>query len=290
VNALATLRTWGAMVKFSHSVFALPFALSGALLAAARHGFTWPQLGWIVVAMVAARNAAMGFNRLADEAYDGQNPRTADRALPAGRVSRRAVWALTILLAGVFVFAAFRLGPLCGRLAPVALAVIFGYSYSKRYTWSSHFLLGLALAMAPVGGWLAVSGRFSAVAWCLGGAVLAWVAGFDVIYALQDIGFDRREGLRSIPARFGVARSLAIARGLHATALAALAGVGLLGGLHAIYWLGWLAIASLLVHEHRLLRPDDLSRLGTAFFNLNGVIAVVYLVTILAAIGLGPRP
>jgi len=240
------------------------------------------------VAMLGARNAAMGFNRLADHEIDARNPRTAGRELPRKRLSRAAVWAFTLALAALFVFASFRLGFLCGLLSPVALVIVFGYSYAKRFTWASHLLLGLALALAPVGGWLAVSGSFSAVAWLLGAAVLMWVAGFDVIYACQDAEFDRRNGLYSVPARFGIRRALLAARLLHAAALAALAGVGLLAGLHPVYWVGWFAILLLLVWEHRLVRREDLSQLGAAFFNMNGVISVVYLASVLAAV-LAPR-
>lgn len=282
-QAVETFLAWGRMVKFSHSVFALPFALSGATLAAMEVGITGTRVLWIMVAMVAARNAAMSFNRLADRRLDAENPRTAARELPAGRLSQKAAWGFTAVLAAVFVFAAFRLGPLCGWLSPVALCVVFGYSFTKRFTWASHLVLGLSLAMAPVGGWLAVSGRFSALAWLLGAAVLFWVAGFDVIYACEDVEFDRRSGLFSIPARFGIRRALVLARLLHAGALAALAGVGLLARLHPVYWAGWMVIAGLLVWEHRLVRDDDLSQLGMAFFNMNGLISVIYLATIVAA-------
>ena len=285
MSSLEAARTWGRMVRFSHSVFALPFALSGAALGAAEAGgLPWRRVVWILVAMVAARNAAMGFNRLADQRYDALNPRTAARELPRGALTRRAVWAATAGLAALFVLAAFMLGPLCGWLSPVALAVIFGYSYTKRFTWASHLVLGLALAMAPVGGWLAVRGSFSGVAWLLGLAVLQWVAGFDVIYACQDLEFDRRQGLFSVPARFGLVRALWLARALHAGALLALAGVGWLAALHPVYWAGWTSIGALLVWEHRLVRADDLSRVGVAFFNMNGVISVLYFVVVLAAL------
>jgi len=278
-----SILSWGRMVKFSHSIFALPFALSGATLAALETGITWDRVFWIVVAMIAARNAAMSFNRLVDRGIDARNPRTASRELPAGKLSPFAAWIFTISLAALFVFAASRLGPLCGWLSPVALVVVFGYSYTKRFTWISHLVLGLSLAMAPVGGWLAVSGRFSTLAWLLGAAVLMWVAGFDVIYACQDLVFDRAEGLFSIPARFGVRRALVAARLLHAGTLVALAGVGQLAKLHPVYWVGWLIIAGILGWEHRLVRADDLSRVGVAFFRLNGLISVIYLATILAA-------
>jgi 4-hydroxybenzoate polyprenyltransferase len=273
------------MVKFSHSIFALPFALSGATLAAVDHGITLAQVFWIVLAMVGARNAAMGFNRLADHDYDARNPRTAARELPRRQLSRGAVWAFTLALSAVTVVAAFQLNPLCGMLSPVALAIVTGYSYSKRFTWASHVWLGLALAIAPVGGWLAVRGSFATVPWVLAAAVLLWVAGFDTIYACQDIEFDRETGLHSIPARFGPETALTIARLLHAGAVAALAAVGWLAGLHPVYWLGLGAIVVILVWEHRLVRPADLSRLGVAFFNLNAVISVVYFTTVLVALG-----
>lgn len=281
---IETARTWGRMVKFSHSIFALPFAFSGAALAAQRHGIHWSQAGWILLAMVAARNAAMGFNRLADESFDARNPRTAGRELPRGRLSRGAVWAVTLALSVLFVVAAFGLNRLCGLLSPVALAIVFGYSYTKRFTWASHLVLGLALAIAPVGGWLAVAGSFAPLPWLLAGAVLLWVAGFDVIYACQDVEFDRSTGLYSLPARFGVARALVAARLLHGAALALLAAVGIVGALHPVYWGGLSAIGALIVWEHRLVRADDLSRVGVAFFNMNGVVAVLYLAALLAAL------
>jgi len=272
------------MVRFSHTLFALPFALAGAALAAADSGISLWQLTWILVAMVGARNAAMGFNRLTDHTLDARNPRTQGRELPSGGLSRGAVWIVTLLLAGLFVFATFQLSPLCGWLSPVALIVIFGYSYTKRFTWASHLVLGLALAMAPLGGWLAVSGSLSAAAWLLGGAVLLWVAGFDVLYACQDVDFDRREGLFSIPSRFGVTPALWVARALHTATLGALAAVGVVAGLHPVYWAGITVIAAVLVWEHRLVRPGDLSRLDVAFFNMNGIVSVIYLVTILVAV------
>ncbi len=280
---LAAVRTWGRMVKFSHSVFALPFALSGATLAAARHGVTLSTVLWIVVAMGAARNAAMGFNRLVDHSFDARNPRTSSRELPAGALSRGAVWAFTVALAALFVFAAFRLNLLCGLLSPVALAIVFGYSFTKRFTWASHVVLGLSLAIAPVGGWIAVAGSFARTPWLLSLAVLCWVAGFDVIYACQDVEFDRREGLHSFPARFGVGTALAAARALHAGAVVAMAAVGLAADLHGAYWIGLALIVALLVWEHRLVREDDLSRLGVAFFSMNGVVSVMYLLVVLVA-------
>jgi len=290
--ALATVRTWGHLVRFSHSVFALPFAFVGAALAAVGHPITLRQVVWIVVAMLGARNAAMGFNRLADQELDAANPRTAGRELPAGRLTRGAVWTATLLLAALFVVASFALNPLCGALSFVALLVIFGYSYTKRFTWGSHFVLGLSLAIAPVGAWVAVRGGFGGedalVPWLLAATVLLWVAGFDVVYACQDLDFDRARGLHSIPARLGIARALVLSRLLHGGALAAMAGVGFAAGLPGIYWAGLLGIAGLLAWEHRLLRPHDLSRLGLAFFNLNGIVSVAYLGVVLAALWMHP--
>ncbi len=278
-----TVRSWARMVKLSHSVFALPFALAGAALAARRYGITLSQVAWIVVAMVCARNAAMGFNRLADHAIDARNPRTAQRELPVGRLGRGAVWGFTVALSALFVVAAFMLQPICGWLSPLALLIVFGYSYTKRFTWLSHAVLGLSLAMAPVGGWLAVAGELSWTPWVLGLAVVLWVSGFDVIYACQDVAFDRAVGLHSIPARFGVREALVLSRTLHVCAVAALMAVGVLAGLHPVYWAGIAVIATLLVWEHSLVRPDDLSRLGTAFFSMNGIIAGVYLAVVLVA-------
>lgn len=275
------------MVKFSHSIFALPFALTGAALAAARYGIGVRQIVWIVVAMGAARNAAMGFNRLADHAIDARNPRTSGRELPRGVLSRGAVWAFTVSLAALFVFAAFQLNSLCGVLAVPALAIVFSYSFTKRFTWASHVVLGLSLAIAPVGGWLAIAGTMGAPPVWLAAAVLFWVAGFDTIYACQDAAFDRTEGLSSIPARFGVPRALWLARLFHGLALAAMVGVGLAASLHAIYWAGLAAVLGVLVFEHRLVRADDLSKVGVAFLNANGLISVLYFGVVLAALALG---
>ena len=286
-GAASDLRTWARMVKLSHSVFALPFALSGCALAAARYGVSVRQVVLVVLAMLAARNAAMGFNRLADHALDAENPRTAGRELPTGRLSRGVVWAFTLALAAAFVAVAFALNPLCGVLSPVALAIVFGYSYTKRFTWASHLVLGLALAIAPVGGWLAVAGRFALLPWLLAAAVLFWVAGFDTIYACQDEAFDRSRGLHSIPARFGVARALVLARVLHAASVLAMAGVGLVADLHPVYGVGVAVVAGVLVWEHRLVSASDLSRVGVAFLNANGVVSALYLATLLVALWLG---
>jgi 4-hydroxybenzoate polyprenyltransferase len=275
------------MVKFSHSIFALPFALSGAALAAARYGISWRQTVWIVVAMAAARNAAMGFNRLADHAIDARNPRTAGRELPRGALTRGAVWTFTATLSGLFVVASFQLNALCGALSVPALLVVFAYSLTKRFTWASHLVLGLSLAIAPVGGWLAIAGHFTAVPLWLALAVGFWVAGFDTIYACQDEAFDRRAGLFSIPARFGVRRALVMARVFHGVALAAMAAVGVVASLHGVYFLGLVIVAIVLIVEHRLVRADDLSKVGVAFLNANGLISMLYFGVVLASLLLG---
>jgi len=273
---------FGRMVKFSHSVFALPFALASATLAAGDQT-RWTHVTWIVVAMVGARSAAMGFNRLADQAIDTRNPRTAGRELPRGVLRRGEVWAFVVLSAAVFVLAAAMLNVYCLMLSPVALAIVFGYSYTKRFTALSHLFLGMGLAMAPMGAWLAIRGSFSAVPVLLGFAVLCWVAGFDTIYACQDVAFDRESGLHSLPARLGVARALLAARALHVLAVLLLALVYGLVPLHPVYLLGVAGVAVLLLYEHSLVSADDLSRVNAAFFAVNGWISVGYLVATVAA-------
>jgi 4-hydroxybenzoate polyprenyltransferase len=276
---------YGRMIKFSHSVFALPFALTSMALAAA-DGVRWTQVGWILVAMVGARSAAMGFNRLADHAIDARNPRTAGRELPRGLLSRAEVWAFVIVSAAALVLAAGMLNRLCLWLSPVALAIVFVYSYTKRFTSLSHLVLGLALAVAPVGAWLAVRGSFDAVPILLGLAVLFWVAGFDTIYACQDVDFDRQEGLRSLPARLGVRNALRVARVFHGLAVALLLSLYWLAALHPLYLAGVAGVAALLLYEHSLVRHDDLSRVDMAFFTLNGWISIGYFALTLAALAL----
>jgi len=290
VTFASTIRTYGRMVRFSHSIFALPFALAGAAFAAIEHGVTVAQIFWIVLAMVAARNAAMGFNRLADQSYDAANPRTSERELPRGLLSRQAVWALVVALSVLFVFVASRLNPLCLALSPVALGVIFLYSFTKRFTWATQFFLGLSLGIAPVGGWLAIRGSIHPAPLVLSAAVLAWVAGFDIIYACQDVEFDRRAGLRSIPQRFGIARALQTARCLHVLTVALLASIAWLLPLHPAYLAGVALVGVCLTVENALVRADDLSRVNHAFFTANGIVSLVYLAASIAGIALGsPR-
>ena len=274
-RALDRVLAYGRMIRFSHSVFALPFALASVALAAREGGVSARQVGWIVVALVAARSAAMGFNRLADHGLDARNPRTASRELPRGVLSRHEVGLFVVVSGAGFVVAAAMLNPLCLALSPVALAIVLGYSYTKRFTDWSQLALGLSLAVAPVGAWLAIRGRFDAVALALGLAVLLWVAGFDTIYACQDAEFDRREGLRSIPARLGVARALVVARALHVGAVASLLALYALTSLHPLYLAGVAVVAAVLGWEHTLVRADDLSQVMRAF-NLNGWVGLVY--------------
>ncbi len=272
------------MIKIEHTLFALPFAFLGAVLAANGLPTSW-QLLWIVVAMVGARSAAMAFNRIADRSFDARNPRTASRALPAGLLSVGFVWAFTIVSAGLFFLAAAMLNRLTLLLAPVALACILLYSLTKRWTQFSHLVLGASLSIAPTGAWIAVRGEIgSTVPLLLSLVVLLWTAGFDVLYACQDYEFDRREGLRSLPARFGIGRALWIARMLHAAAFLALVWLFLVTGLGLVAFAGVLATGALLVYQHRLVRADDLGRLNAAFFTTNAFVSVILLVTFGSAV------
>ncbi len=274
------LRDYLSLVKFSHSVFALPFAMQGAWIAAGGVP-ALDRLGWIVLCAVCARTAAMAFNRLADRRIDAENPRTKERELPRGALSPLSVGALVLVSSAGFVLGAYQLGPWCGALSWPVLALVLGYSYVKRFSMLAHGALGLALACAPLGAWLAVSGTFeedfTPVIWLAGG-VLAWVAGFDLVYACQDEDFDRERGLFSVPARFGRRRALLTARGLHLLAVSAFCVQGQLAGLGIIYWCALVLAAALLVWEHRLVRPDDLSKINMAFFTANGWVGVVLFV------------
>ena len=272
---------YGQMIKFSHSIFALPFALSAAILANDTAPLTAEKLLWIVLAMVSARSAAMGFNRLIDRHYDAANPRTRMRHLPAGKIKSSEVATFVIVSSLIFIFASYQLNLLCFALSPVALFIIFFYSYTKRFTAFSHYVLGLALGISPVGAWLAITGAFALPPIILGLAVVFWVAGFDILYALQDYDFDRQYDLYSIPRLVGPARALWIARLSHTLAFALLFSLWVLLNLHFIYVLGLILIAGLLSYEHSLVSPHDLSRLDMAFFNMNGVISVIFFLTIL---------
>jgi len=275
----AKLRTTLEMIKFEHSVFALPFALTGALLAARYAGPGWPQwrqIAWIVVAMVGARSAAMTMNRIADLEYDRRNPRTAGRPLVTGVLTLRFAWTFTLLASAVLVLAAWQLNRLAFLLSPVALAALFTYSYTKRFTTYSHLVLGFCLGIAPAAAWIAITGALDWRILVLCAAVTLWVAGFDVLYALQDVEFDRRAGLHSIPEKFGVPRALAAARAMHAAVVVLLAWLAWSFHLAWPAWAGVAAVGALLVYEQSLVAPDDLSRLDAAFFTTNGFISILF--------------
>ncbi len=283
-NMFRSLKITLEMIKIEHTLFALPFAFLGAVLAA-RGLPTGRQILWVVVAMASARSAAMAFNRLVDRRFDAENPRTKMRALPAGLLSVQFVALFIIASAALFFVAAFRLNRLTLLLSPVALASVLLYSYTKRFTALSHLALGWCLSIAPTGAWIAVRGAIdSPVPLLLSLAVMLWTAGFDIIYACQDHDFDTQTGLHSIPQKLGVAHALWISRGLHAAMFAALVWVYFLTGLHWIGLAGIIATAALLVHQHRLVRADDLSRLNVAFFTTNAWVSVILFVTIAADI------
>jgi 4-hydroxybenzoate polyprenyltransferase len=272
---LSNLRELLDMIKFEHTVFALPFALLGAM-ALARGLPPLAKVLWILVAMAAARTAAMTFNRLADQDLDAANPRTRDRALPAGRVTRAGALALLGAAIVLFAYAAGRLGPLPWKLVPLALLVILGYSFCKRFTLLSHAVLGLSLAGAPLGAWIAVNGRLDPPAWFLALGVLTWTAGFDILYALQDLDFDRERRLHSIPARLGVPAALWLSRGLHLAALAAFAAFNLALQAHLFPWLAWAAVAGILAREQWVVRGGRLERIDHAFFTMNSLVSLIF--------------
>ena len=272
------------MIKIEHTLFALPFAFLGALLAANGLPSAW-QILWIIVAMVGARSAAMAFNRIADRSFDAKNPRTAMRAIPAGSLSVGFVWMFTLAAAGLFLLAAAMLNRLTLLLAPVALACVLLYSLTKRWTQFSHLVLGACLSIAPTGAWIAVRGEIgSAIPLLLSLVVLLWTAGFDVLYACQDYDFDRREGLKSIPARVGISNALWISRGLHAAAFLALVWLFVVTNLGPVAFAGVIATGALLIYQHRLVRADDLGRLNAAFFTTNAFVSVILLVTFGSAV------
>ncbi len=284
MSLLTSTRRTLDMIKFEHSIFALPFALLGALLAA--HG--WPgtlKLLWIVVAMVGARSAAMTFNRIVDQKIDAENPRTRQRHLPAGLLSRPFAWGFFAVSSAVFIAAAWKLNHLAFVLSPLALAWICFYSLTKRFTSLSHIVLGVALGIAPAAAWIAVRGSLAPQILPLTGAVVLWVAGFDILYACQDYEFDRaRASLHSIPKSLGIGRSLELARVFHVAMLGLLIWLLRLSGLGAVAWIGLALVAGLLWYEHSLVKPDDLSKMNAAFFTVNGYIGMLLLFTWGAAI------
>lgn len=279
-TALRKLRLTLEMIRFEHSVFALPFALTGALLA--WRELTFPmerlaeKLGWIILCMVAARSAAMAFNRLLDADIDGRNPRTRSRHLPAGLLSTRYAWGFTVLSSVVFLLGARALNPLCFYLSPVALAVLFFYSYTKRFTSFSHVVLGFSLGIAPAAAWIAITGGLDARILALTLAVTLWTAGFDIIYSCQDFEFDQEAGLHSIPARLGIAGALWVSRLFHVGMLAALVWLVFAFSLGVAAWLGIASVAAMLAWEHSLVRASDLSKVNAAFFTANGYVSILF--------------
>jgi 4-hydroxybenzoate polyprenyltransferase len=280
------------MIKFEHSVFALPFALVGALLAARAGGGlpSWRQTLWIVVAMVGARSAAMTMNRIADIEYDRRNPRTASRALATGQLSVGFAAAFTIVSSAVLVIAAWRFNRLALELSPVALAILFFYSYTKRFTSWSHFVLGFCLGISPAAAWIAIRGSLDARVLILCAAVTLWVGGFDVLYACQDVEFDKAAGLHSIPRRLGIAKALLFARGMHVMMVALLAWLAWSFHLAWPAWVGIAVVAALLAYEHSLVKPNDLSKMNAAFFTVNGYISLLFLLFWGAAVIVTQRP
>ena len=280
-GVVSNARTWGEMIKFSHSLFALPFAVLATFLAARPSLPTWTQAGLIVLCMVAARSAAMTFNRIADARFDAANPRTAGRPLVTGRISTRAAWAFFLLACGAFVlgcggFWYFERNPWPLILCLPVLGLLCAYSYTKRFTAWSHVVLGAAIALAPPAAWIAIRPEtLGAAAWLLMAAVTFWIGGFDLIYACQDVEFDRQVGLYSVPARLGVATALWLARGFHVLTVAALVGVGIVAELGAWYFVGVTCAGVLLLVENAIVHPHDLSRVNLAFFTLNGIVGVV---------------
>jgi 4-hydroxybenzoate polyprenyltransferase len=274
------IRTVLEMIKFEHSVFALPFALVGALLAARATTHGWPtlrQILWIVIAMVAARSAAMTMNRIVDVRYDKENPRTRMRALPAGALSVSFAWAFTIAAIVVFFLAAWQLNLLALKLAPLALAILFFYSFTKRFTTWSHLFLGFALGISPAAAWIAVTGSLDWRMLILCAAVTLWVGGFDVLYACQDVQFDANAGLYSVPKRFGVANALVISRAMHVGVVILLSWLAASFGLPWPAWIGIAVVAALLAYEQALVKANDLSKLNAAFFIVNGYISMLFL-------------
>ena len=283
---LNRFRVYLSFVRFSHSVFALPFALAGALLASRHVPIAPVSIVWILLAMVAARSAAMGFNRLVDARIDAMNPRTANRELPRGAMTLREATTFVTGALVAFIYAAWRLNTICFLLSPIALAIVFWYSLAKRYTTWTQLFLGLAVAVAPVGGWLAVGGRAGWEPWILALAIGAWVGGFDVLYACQDLEFDRAQGLRSIPVRFGVPASLMISRAMHIVAIVCLMALSWVTPLPRLYEQGVIVVAVLLIYEQSLVRADDLSQVKRAF-DLNGYVGILYLIVLAVSMYVG---
>ncbi len=276
-----SVREWAEMIKLEHTVFALPFALSGMLLSVPTMP-SWITVVWTVLAFTGARAAAMTLNRVIDAKFDARNPRTSTRAIPAGRIGTNQAMAFTVIAFGIMLWAASNLPPICLWLSPIALIWLSFYSFTKRFTWLCHLFLGVALGGAALGGWVAASGTITGVApWLLAAAVATWVAGFDIIYACQDVAFDQSEGLHSIPARFGVAKALQVSRLLHVVTISSLLGLGTALSLGPVFFSGVLFVTSMLCYEHSLVKPTDLSKVNAAFFTVNGIVSIAAFLSIL---------
>lgn len=281
--AASPLVVYSRMIKLSHSIFALPFALAAAVIASRQVDVSAAQIALILICMVAARSSAMGFNRIVDRDVDAKNPRTAMREIPSGLISLPMAWAFTLGSAAVFVAASAALGQLTLMLSPVAIAIVWGYSLTKRFTALCHAVLGLALALAPTAVWIALTGTWGWIPALLSLAVGTWVAGFDIIYSCQDAAFDRENNLRSVPAVLGVGGALVVSAVLHVVTIGALAALPSVVALGAAYYVGLVIIAGVLLYEHWIVRPDDLSRVDKAFFDLNGYVSLVFFVFVVVA-------
>lgn len=273
--------TYGRMIKFSHTVFALPFALVTVILVQRQYAVQIADIGWVILAMVGARSAAMGFNRVVDARMDGKNSRTSMREIPNGRISATAAWVFIVISSGLFLLAAAMLGWRSFYLAFPILVILFSYSYAKRFTWLTHLYLGFAISLAPWGTWVALSKTFFGPIWLLSVALLTYIAGFDILYACQDIDFDRREGLHSIPARFGPRRALKIASALHVIAFIAFAAIFPVFKMNVAYLITVMMIGLLLIIEHRIVCPEDFSRINVAFFRMNSLVSIVLFVGVM---------
>jgi 4-hydroxybenzoate polyprenyltransferase len=278
---MRTAREWAEMIKLEHTVFALPFALSGLLLSIAGYP-SWAVVGWTVLAFTGARAAAMTLNRVIDAEIDRLNPRTSMRQIPAGKISMRQAMFFALVSFAVMLFAASKLPPICLWLSPIAVIWLSGYSFTKRFTWLCHLVLGVAIGGAALGGWVAASGSVVGSApWLLMLAVATWVAGFDIIYACQDVEFDRTEALHSMPAKFGIARSLLISRALHVVTVASFFALGIDLKLGTVFFAGAAMVAAMLIYEHSLVKPNDLSKVNAAFFTVNGIVSIAAFLTFL---------
>jgi len=281
MNIVEKIISYLKMIKFSHSIFALPFAFTSAFIAASGLP-SLQQILLITIAMVSARSAAMGMNRIIDRDIDGQNPRTKNREIPAGVIKVKDAVIFTIISVIGLLVSSYFLNPLCFKLSPVAIIILFSYSYAKRFTWLSHVILGIAISLAPLGSWIAITGSIDPKILLLIVGIIFWLSGFDILYALQDMEFDRTFGLYSIPQRFGIVKSLIIARACHFMTWGLLIGTGVIFNLGTYYFIGMMVVTGLLIYEHRLIKSDDISKLDMAFFNMNGYISVVvFLFTVL---------